>query len=183
MFPNLSTEGGYVEIVHHLYGRLDKAPFYRDMHTQTNALHKSLEKRALRLPSSYKKNWATCMDIQAIASPSIGKIHTSNTPKTPMIQIQNRRWFLNNTENKLTSNFNFPSEGYYLYISLFDSWGNPLGIIINGLQMPQSGEFPLLLEDFPKVIKTGNYVLKFDAYHLESQHHVRQIERISFLYE
>jgi hypothetical protein len=79
--------------------------------------------------------------------------------------------------------FNFPSEGYYLYISLFDSWGNPLGMIINGLQMPLTGTYPLVLEDFPTFIKSGNYVLKFEAYHLEALHKLRQIERISFLYE
>ena len=56
-------------------------------------------------------------------------------------------------------------------------------MIINGLQMPLSGTYPLLLEDFPTFIKPGNYVLKFEAYHLKAQHKLQQIERISFLYE
>ncbi len=181
MFPNLSTEGGHIEIVHHLYGRLNKAPFHRDMHTQINALYKSLEKRSHGLPSAFPQNWRSC--INAIASPSIGKTLASTAVTTPMIQLQQRRWFLNSPENPFLLYFNFPSEGYYLYISLFDSWGNPLGMIINGLQMPLTGTYPLVLEDFPTFIKSGNYVLKFEAYHLEAQHKLRQIERISFLYE
>ena len=181
MFPNLSTEGGYIEIVHHLYGRTDKAPFHRDMHTQINALYKSLEKRSPGLPSAYHQNWMSC--INAKASPSIGKIPAHTDVTTPMIQLQKRRWFLNSLENQFLLQFNFPSDAYYLYISLFDSWGNPLGMIINGLQMPLSGTYPLLLEDFPTFIKPGNYVLKFEAYHLTAQHKLQQIERISFLYE
>jgi len=183
MFPNLSTEGGYIEIVHHLYGRIDKAPFHRNMHTQINALYKSLEKRSAGLPSAYSQSWSSCININAIASPSIGKTPARSAVTTPMVQLPKRRWLLNSPENQLLLYFNFPSEGYYLYISLFDSWGNPLGMIINGLQMPLSGTYPLLLEDFPSIIKSGNYILKFEAFHFGAQHQLRQIERISFLYE
>jgi len=182
VFPNLSTDGGFIEIVHHLYGRLDKAPFHREMHTQ-NAHHKSLEKRSANLPSAFEQNWMTANYESSIASPSIPKTMTTLESSQKMVALERRVWFVNSAESPLGLQFNFPTEGYYVYASLFDSWGNPLGMVIDGLQMPQKANYPLLIEDFPRIVQSGNYIIKFAAFHVPSQHRLSQVERISFIYE
>lgn len=182
VFPNLTTEGGFIEIVHHLYGRLDKAPFHREMHTQ-NANYKSLEKRTANLPSAFEQNWMTANYQSSVASPSIPKTTFKKQNVEKMVALERRTWFANSEDLPLGLQFNFPTEGYYVYASMYDSWGNPLGMIIDGLQMPQKAYYPLLLEDFPNTFQSGNYVIKFAAFHLASQHRMSQVERISFIYE
>lgn len=182
VFPNLTTEGGFIEIVHHLHGRLDKAPFHRKMHTQ-NAHYKSLEKRSANLPSAFEQNWMSANYETSVASPSIPKATVKMQNVKKMVALERRVWLFNSDELPLGLQFNFPTEGYYVYASLYDSWGNPLGMIIDGLQMPQKAYYPLLLEDFPNAFQSGNYVIKFAAFHIASQHRMSQVERISFIYE
>ena len=183
MFPNLSVSGGYVEIVHHIYGRLDKAPFNRDMHTQNNSLHKSLVKRSEQLPSGYTHNWMTSLELFRVASPGIGTQENKIFHSDNAMKVERRIWFLNGTESTLNLEFNFKQEGYYVYVSLFDSNGSFIRMLIDGIQMPHKAIFPLLLEDFPPILHQGNYVLKFEAFHINSQDRLRQLERISFIYE
>lgn len=183
MFPNLSVSGGYIEIVHHLYGRIDKAPFNRDMHTHSNANHKSLVKRSPQLPSYYPSNWMSSLDLFRAASPSLGKTTNYNIHNQNTFSIERRKWLLNSNENELKLTFNFKNEGYYVYVSLFDSHGKFIKSLLEGFQMPKKATYPILLEDLPTLIIPGNYVLKFEAFHINSQDRLRQLERISFIYE
>ncbi len=182
-FPNLSIQGGEIEIVHHLYGRIDRAPFNRSMHTQVLRTEVSLEKKSLGLSSKYMQNWMSCLTLSYPYSPTQGRNIASNTSEAPIVLLHRRRWFLSEAESIFPIQFNFPSEGYVFYISLFDAWGNPIALILNGLPMPKSGVYPLLLEDLPRIYQSGNYVLKFEALHIEKQQRIRQIERISILYD
>ncbi len=182
-FPNLSIQGGAVEMVHHLYGRIDKAPFNRSMHSQALRTEVSLEKKSVGLPSAYTQNWMSCLTLAYPYSPTQGRNLTSMDPKVPFAVLKRRRWFLFESEPMFPIQFNFPSEGYLLYISLFDAWGNPIALILNGLPMPKSAVYPLLLEDLPRIYQSGNYVLKFEALHIQEQQRIRQIERISIYYD
>lgn len=182
-FPNLKSEGGSIEIVHHIYGRLDRAPFNRDMHTQTATTQKSLEKKALGLSSNNSQNWMSHLSLNQSCSPSFGIYSSVRPPTKKFIQLDRRIWNINGLEPQLNLSFSFPNDGYYVNIYLFDAWGNPLGPIHTGLQMPQTGVYPLLLEEFPRIYQSGNYVLKFEALHLRDQQRITQTERISFHYD
>jgi hypothetical protein len=182
-FPNLKSEGGSVEIVHHLYGRLDKAPFNRDMHSQTVTTLRSLEKKALGLSSNNSQNWMSYLNLNQPSSPSFGTYPKLQPPSKKFIEIDRRIWIINGLEPRLNLSFAFPNNGYYMNIYLFDAWGNPLGPIHTGLQMPQTGVYPLLLEEFPRIYQSGNYVLKFEALHIGDQQRITQTERISFHYD
>jgi hypothetical protein len=182
-FPNLKSEGGSVEIVHHLYGRLDKAPFNRDMHSQTATTQRSLEKKALGLSSNNSQNWMSHLSLNQLSSPSFGTYPHVQPPSKKFIELDRRIWIINGLEPQLNLRFAFPNNGYYMNIYLFDAWGNPLGPIHTGLQMPQTGVYPLLLEEFPRINQSGNYVLKFEALHLGDQQRIVQTERISFHYD
>lgn len=182
-FPNLKSEGGSVEMVHHVYGRLDKAPFNRDMHTQTAPHQKSLEKKALGLSSNNSQNWMSHLSFNQTSSPTYMIYPSVLPPNKKFIQLDRRRWIINGLEPQLNLSFSFPKEGYYMNIYLFDAWGNPLGPLHTGLQMPQTGVYPLLLEEFPRIYQSGNYVLKFEALHLGDQQRITQTERISFYYD
>lgn len=182
-FPNLKSEGGSLEIVHHLYGRLDKAPFNRDMHSQTITTQRSLEKKALGLSSNNSQNWMSHLSLNQPSSPSFGSYASARPPSKKFIELDRRIWIINGLEPQLDLSFTFPNSGYYMNIYLFDAWGNPMGPIHTGLQMPQTGVYPLLLEEFPRIYQSGNYVLKFEALHLGDQQRITQTERISFHYD
>ena len=182
-YPNLKSEGGSVEIVHHLYGRLDKAPFNRDMHSQTVTTQRSLEKKALGLSSNNSQNWMSHLSLNQPSSPSFGTYASARPPSKKFIELDRRIWIINGLEPQLNLSFKFPNNGYYLNIYLFDAWGNPLGPIHTGLQIPQTGVYRLLLEEFPRIYQSGNYVLKFEALHIGDQQRITQTERISFHYD
>ncbi len=183
-FPNLPVSGGWLEIVHHQYGRIDKAPFNRTMHTQTESSDISLEKKLIGLHSAFPENWMSHVHINTKASPTFTKKIDILNLKHRWIRLENRCIYLNPPADlPLQIHFQFPTDGYYLHAHLFDSWGNPLGTIIKGLQLPQEGVFPILWDNLPKISKLGNYVIKFEARHPRSDQAFYQTERITLLNE
>lgn len=183
VFPNLPSKGGILEVVHHLAGRLDRAPFHRGMHTQTDFHGKSIEKKMYGLLSRYPENWMSHLGLQTLASPTWGKSISYLEPNEKVIRIEHRQIMMHRPQDAIPLHFHFPMDAYYLSAYLFDTWGNPIGYIFNALQMPQKGTLPILWNNLPRISQEGNYIIKFEARHPRSQKVFYQTERITVLNE
>lgn len=181
-FPNLRSSGGYIEIVHHIYGRIERVPFSKDMHSQLYTKNLSLERKSIELNGSFSTNWHSHLPSNEEASPgTIMQNQERENDHNDFIHLPKRVW-INPNENTLTFNYSFPENDFVVHAYLFTAWSKPLHSIMDRVLLPTEGTFITPLTKSNTFLPAGNYILKFEAVNLRTLERLNQIERITIKY-
>lgn len=180
-FPDLRTTGGEIEIVHHLYGRIEKVPFNRDLHSQTTTKNISLERACFQVHARQHQIWYSHLPLEHESSPTTIPKWISRNTYHHFIKL-NRRVIINPMEEKISFYYDLNNPFNFLNIKLFTAWGKPLHQILEPVQVSSEGQMNIPLIKNNQLLPSGNYILKFESVNPKTLQKSTQVERITIKY-
>ena len=180
-FPDLRSTGGEIEIVHHLYGRIEKTPFNRDLHSQEKTKNISLERASLHVQATHEQIWYSHLPLEQESSPTIIPQQKKINATHRFIHL-NRRLIINPMEEKISFHYKVKVPFNFLTVTLFSSWGKPLYQVLEAVQINNEGQMSIPLIKNNQLLPSGNYILKFEIINPKTLQRSNQIERITIKY-
>lgn len=180
-FPNLKSTGGEIEIVHHLYGRIEKVPFNRDLHSQTKTKNISLERACFQVHARQDQVWYSHLPLERESSPTTIPKWVNRNTYHHFIQL-NRRVIINPMEEKISFHYDLKNPFNFLTAKLFTAWGKPLYQILEPVQVSNEGQMNIPLIKNNHLLPSGNYILKFEIANPKTLQKSTQVERITIKY-
>ena len=180
-FPDLRSTGGEIEIVHHLYGRIEKVPFNRELHSQPQTKNISLERASLQVKALQEQIWHSHLPLEQESSPTLIPELKKIDSHHRFIQL-NRRVMINPLEEKVSFQFELSAVFNFLSLTLYSAWGKPLYPILETVQIGNKGQMSIPLIKNNQLLPSGNYILKFEIINPKTLQRNIQVERITIKY-